>query len=169
MSHVPVPPAQRAAALCAIAAILLLAPWWPAGSPAEAASAETSRDAGGRASAVNTPLALAGFAVLSSGLLVLGKSRIDRRRTTGPVLLSTAPPATRQLPAPTPSVPRPLPRDPSALAPLAAIAGALHATANALDAVAGELPGPAAGEVAVSAERVREAQVTLARWLESQR
>ncbi|MBE0609506.1 MAG: hypothetical protein IH609_09010, partial [Dehalococcoidia bacterium] len=58
---------------------------------------------------------------------------------------------------------------PAALAPLAAVEGVLRATADALESIAPGLTGPAAGTVAASAERVREAQVTIARWLESRR
>ncbi|MCZ7577676.1 MAG: hypothetical protein M5U18_11775 [Dehalococcoidia bacterium] len=64
------------------------------------------------------------------------------------------------------STPEPAP-DPAALVPLAAVAGALHATAGALESIAPGLSGPAAATVAASAERIREAQVTIARWLET--
>jgi hypothetical protein len=123
-----------------------------------------------RASGVNTPLALAGFAVLSTGLLVLGKSRAGQRHAEEQRALAPVPPAPLALALPTPGpTPRSLSPDPAALAPLAAVAGALHATADALESIAPELSGPASGTVAASAERVREAQITLARWLESRR
>lgn len=158
-----VPRVQRAAALCVLAAALLFALLALPPLPAGAASPGAAQGGATRASGIHMPLALAGFAMLSSGLLLLGKSRIGRRPGI-PALLAPA----RSADAP-PPVPRPLPPAPSALAPLAAVAGALHATASALDAIAPGLSGPASGDVAASAGRVREAQITLARWLEDQR
>ncbi|MBE0610607.1 MAG: hypothetical protein IH609_14600, partial [Dehalococcoidia bacterium] len=75
-----VPRVPRTVAICAFAtAFLLGAPMAPA-APAHAGTAGAAQGSTTRASGVNTPLALAGFAVLSSGLLVLGRSRVSQRR-----------------------------------------------------------------------------------------
>ncbi len=155
---------SRAVAFSAFAAALLLGA--SLAPDAHAASAGATQGSDARASGVNTPLALAGFAVLSSGLLVLGRSRVSQRRAGEQRTLAPALALASPAPGPTPRSPA---ADPAALAPLAAIAGALHATADALESIAPGLTGPAAGTVAASAERVREAQVTLARWVESRR
>jgi hypothetical protein len=141
-----------------------------AAAQAQAGTAGAAQGSTTRASGVNAPLALAGFAVLSSGLLVLGKSRVSQRRAGESRILAASPVADLGLaPAAPGATPRRLASDPAALAPLAAISGALHATADALESIAPGLTGPAGGTVAASAERVREAQITLARWLERQR
>lgn len=161
---------SRTVAACAVVAAFLLGASMLTAATAVALAPGAAQGSTTRASGVNTPLALAGFAVLSTGLLVLGKSRAGQRhpeeqRTFAPV--PQAPLAvTPAMPGPTPRHPDP---DRAALAPLAAVAGALHATAEALESIAPELSGPAAGTVAASAERVREAQITLAGWLESRR
>ncbi|GMV86877.1 MAG: hypothetical protein AMXMBFR80_27310 [Dehalococcoidia bacterium] len=163
---VPAPRAPRTLALSAIAAtavagLLLFT------TIAQAAAPGASTSGGTRASGANTPLAVAGLAFLSTGLLVLARSRAGTVRA--PRLLPAIPAGTR------PAAPQPTGAQPPAaaaaasLAPLAAIAGALHATAGALDIIATELPRPEADSVASSAERVREAHITLARWLEGHR
>lgn len=161
---------SRTAAVCAFAAAFLSGASMLTAVTAVALAPGTAQGSTTRASGINTPLALAGFAVLSTGLLVLGKSRSGRRHPEEQGTFAPVPQAPLALapatPGPTPWNPAP---DPAALAPLAAIAGALHATAEALESIAPELSGPAAGTVAASAERVREAQITLARWLESRR
>lgn len=143
----------------AIVALLLFSGLAHAEGPGAGSSGGT------RVSGVNAPLALAGLAFLSTGLLVLARSRPHVVRA--PRLVAAAP--ALGMPARPLAAAGPQPADAASLAPLAAVAGALHATAGALDAIAGELAGPAAGTVAVSAERVREAQITLARWLENRR
>lgn len=161
-----VPRGARAAVLCAIAIASVLAAGMLAAGEAGALAPGAAQAGGTRASGVNTPLAIAGFAVLSTGLLVIGRSRGGQRRAAGgPALLPAVP-----LAAPaTTAAPRPVAADLAALAPLAAVAGALHATAEALASIAPDLPAPASGTVAASAERVREAHVTIARWLETRR
>ena len=161
---VPAPRAPRTLALSAIAAtavagLLLFT------TIAQAAAPGASASGGTRASGANTPLAVAGLAFLSTGLLVLARSRAGTVRA--PRLLPAIPAATRPA-APQPTGAQP-PAAAASLAPLAAIAGALHATAGALDIIATELPRPEADSVASSAERVREAHITLARWLEGHR
>lgn len=164
MRALPLPrargPVLAALAAAAIAGLLLLA------SVAQAAGPGASSSGGTRVSGINTPLALAGLAFLSTGLLVLARSRAGTERA--PRLLPASPAAA--LPAASePTSVQPPAGAAASLAPLAAIAGALHATAGALEAIAAELPRPSADSVAASAQRVREAQVTLARWLEHRR
>jgi len=108
-----------------------------------------------RVSGIDTPLAIAGLAVLSGGLVVLGTSRVSRQRANGQAVSATTLPADRaQPPADRGPAAGPLPPDPGALAPLAAVAGALHATADALESIAAGL-GDTAGRGGASAERVR--------------
>lgn len=165
-----VPRVSRTVAICAFAAAFVVGASMAQAAHAYAGSAGATQGSTTRASGVNTPLALAGFAVLSCGLLILGRSRVSQSRADG---RHTLVPAQVAPVAPAPLAPGPTPRspapDPAALAPLAVIAGALHATADALDSIAPGLTGPAAGTVAASAERVREAHVTIARWLETRR
>jgi hypothetical protein len=146
-------------AAAAIAGLLLF------GGLAHAEGPGPGSTGGTRVSGINLPLALAGLAFLSTGLLVLARSRPYTVRA--PRLVAAGPAVA--MPAMPGAASAPPPGDAASLAPLAAVAGALHATAGALDAIAGELAGPAADTVAVSAERVREAQITLARWLENRR
>lgn len=147
-------------AAAAIAGLLLLA------SVAQAAGPGASSSGGARVSGINTPLALAGLAFLSTGLLVLARARTGT--APSPRLLPASPAAALRA-APEPTSVQPPATAPASLAPLAAIAGALHATAGALEAIATELPRTSADSVAASAQRVREAHVTLARWLENRR
>ena len=165
-----VPRVSRTAAICAFAAAFLLGASMAPAAHAHAGASGTAQGSTSRASGVNAPLALAGFGVLSTGLLVLGRSRVSQRRPDEQRTLATVPLAPPAPALATAAVtPRSLSPDPTALAPLAAIAGALHATADALKSIAPGLTGPAAGTVAASAERVREAQITIARWLETRR
>lgn len=163
-----VPPVLRTVAICAFAAPFVVGALTAPAAHADSATAAAAQDSTVRASGVNTPLALAGFAVLSSGLLVLGRSRGSQGRTGEQHTLVPAQVAPVMLAPPAAGPPhRSPPPDPAALVPLAAVAGALHATAGALESIAPGLSGPAAATVAASAERIREAQVTIARWLET--
>lgn len=147
-------------ATATVASLLLYTSFAQAAGPGAASSGGT------RISGINTPLALAGLAFLSAGLLVLARSRPRAERA--PRLLAASPAVALPL-APKQVAPQPPAAATASLAPLAAVAGALHATAGALEAIATELPQPTGGSVATAAERVREAQITLARWLENRR
>lgn len=151
-----------------VAATLLLVLWLEGASPtagsARAGSPAPAATSGTRADGVNAPLALAGFAVLSSGLVMLALSRRPAAARQ-PAVASPAHPAVT--PRAVPQHPASPARVPQSAEPLYSVATALHATAEGLDAVATTLETPASAEVLAAAGRIREAQITLQNWLDS--